>query len=256
MIFSALFLGVYLLLFDRRKLRISLKDFWIFACSGILCLAGFNCCYFYTVTSGYAAIGGVLLYTSPAFILFFARLFFNEKITFQKIIALLLMLSGCLLISGALFTGQAVPAMIFVAGIGSGLLYGLYSIFGKIALRKYDAATIVFYTFLTGSLCDLYFCTTPELMRAVIRQPSNLIWLSGCALICSVLPYILYTWGLKHTTAGRASILVAVEPLVCTLLGFGVYGEDFSLSKLAGISAVIAAIIILSLPQKTELISE
>ena len=81
MLFSALFLGGSLVVFDREKFKIAWKDLWLFIGSGIVCLVGFNCCYFYTVIRGYAAVGGVLLYTSPAFIMLFSALLFREKIT-------------------------------------------------------------------------------------------------------------------------------------------------------------------------------
>lgn len=248
MVFSALFLGVYLVVFDRGKLKISLKDLWIFLCCGIVCLVGFNCCYFYTVIRGYAAVGGVLLYTSPAFILLFSALLFKEKITRLKLIALALTVAGGVLVSGICNQQQSVPWTIVVSGVASGLLYGLYSIFGKIALRKYDTLTLVFYTFVSGSAGCLLAGDLPHTWEICRSQPDLLPYLAGCSIVCTVLPYFTYTWGLNQTTAGRASILVAVEPLICAVMGMAVYGEDHHWLKICGVAAILAAIMLLNLP--------
>ena len=252
MVFSAFFLGVYLLCFDREKLKISLKDIWMFIGSGILCLVGFNCCYFYTVIHGFSAVGGVLLYTSPAFILLFSALLFKEKITVLKLAALVLTLAGGVLVSGVYSEALSVPWRIVVSGVVSGLLYGLYSIFGKVALRKYDAVTVVFYTFLLGSIGCLARGDLPHTVTVCLNNPRLLPYLAGCSLVCTVLPFFLYTWGLNRTSAGRASILVAIEPLVCAVLGMCVYGEDHHWLRIGGVALILGAVILLNLPQRID----
>ena len=251
MLFSALFLGGYLVVFDRKKFKIAWKDLWLFIGSGIVCLVGFNCCYFYTVIRGYAAVGGVLLYTSPAFIMLFSALLFREKITKSKLAALLLTVSGGVLVSGIYNQQLSVPWGIVVSGVASGLLYGLYSIFGKIALRKYDTLTLVFYTFATGTAGCLLLGDLPHTLAVCCRQPDLLPYLIGCSVICTVLPYFMYTWGLNKTTAGRASILVAVEPLICAVMGMAVYGEDHHWLRICGVAAILSAIVLLNLPSAT-----
>lgn len=57
------------------------------------------------------------------------------------IIYLLLTLAGLVLVTGALSSGQMVPAAGIMFGIGSGLGYSLYSIFGKFLTPKYSAET-------------------------------------------------------------------------------------------------------------------
>src|SRR5690554_4590866 len=46
---TALFLILFLLFLDGEKLKIKLKDFWIFLGTGILSIAFFNICYFTTI---------------------------------------------------------------------------------------------------------------------------------------------------------------------------------------------------------------
>jgi len=194
MLFSALFLGGYLVVFDREKFKITWKDLWLFIGSGIVCLVGFNCCYFYTVIRGYAAVGGVLLYTSPAFIMLFSALLFREKITKLKLAALLLTVSGGVLVSGIYNQQLSVPWGIVVSGVASGLLYGLYSIFGKIALRKYDTLTLV-----------LHFCHRHSWLSAVGRFAAyigGLLPSTGFAAVSDRMQRDLYGTAVFHVYLG------------------------------------------------------
>ena len=47
-------------------------------------------------------------------------------------------------------------------------------------------------------------------------------------LMSTALPFGLYTMGLKHMEAGRASILASVEPLTSTVVGIAIFHEALS----------------------------
>ena len=59
-----LFIG--LLIFDRKKMRVRLRDFWCFLGTGIGSIVFFNYCYFTAVRMMSLAAAAVLLYTAPA----------------------------------------------------------------------------------------------------------------------------------------------------------------------------------------------
>lgn len=243
-LFAAIMLGVFLAVKCPSKLKIHLKDIWIFIGTGIISLFCFNLCYFYVISRGYAAVGGVLLYTSPVFIILLSALLFKERITAPKTIGLLLTLLGCFLVSGLSNSDQRLPLTILVSGIGSGFFYALYSIFGKFAMARYDALTITFYTFVFCATAIICMGVLPDTINTIRMDPRALLPTCGNALFCAVLPYFLYTWGLLKTTAGKASIIVAVEPVVCTILGLFIYKEHSSILQIIGIIAIITAIVL------------
>ena len=243
-LFAAIMLGSFLAVKKPSKLLVRIKDIWIFIGTGILSLFCFNLCYFYVIARGYAAIGGVLLYTSPVFIIILSALLFKEKITTLKIAGLVLTLLGCFLVSGLLGSNQRLPLNILLSGIGSGFFYALYSIFGKFAVKRYDALTITFYTFVFCAIAIICMGELPGTLRAFKSVPRALLPCCGNAFFCALLPYFLYTWGLLRTTAGRAAILVAVEPIVCTILGIFIYKEPTSSLQITGIIAIMLAIIL------------
>ena len=70
-------------------------------------------------------------------------------------------------------------------------------------------------------------------------------------LFTSVIPYLLYTYGLWATAPAKASILASVEPVAAMLFGSIFFGEKLTLSSLAGMALVLAAVALLSPKKKT-----
>lgn len=248
--FAMMFLLIYLLVTDKNKLKIQAKDLVYFIGTGMGSIVFFNYCYFQSIERiGGAAVPALLLYTAPVFVMVLSALFFRETITKKKIAALLLTLVGLGFVTGAFSGGERLSPAVLLLGLGSGLGYALYSIFSKFVIEKYDAVTITFYTFLIAALgaiplsgivfvVPLLFCT------------KGIVATIGLAFLCTVLPFLLYTKGLKRIEAGKASILATVEPLVATVVGVVFYKETFTLQKITGIFLVLLAVLVLNLQHK------
>ncbi len=246
---AAMLLTSYTVVFQRKKLRIKLRDLPLFVGTGIVSIVLFNCCYFYSMVKGEASVAVVLLYTSPVFIMLISRVVFCELFTRRKIAALLLTIAGCVCVSGFIGSGHSVTPLVFVIGIGSGLFYGLYTIFGKLALKKYDSLTVTVYTFIFGVLGSFPLSRVGDMTRIISGKPDILITCMVIGAFCTLLPYLLYTFGLKYAQAGKAAVLATAEPLVGAVIGITVLGEGTSPVKIAGIILILTAILLLSIKQ-------
>ena len=245
-IFTAVILLIFTLLKNPTDLKIKLKDMWCFAGTGIVSLTFFNYCYFYTIAHSQASIAVVLLYTSPIFVMLFSALIFKERITIKKFAALILCFTGCVLVSGIFNDTISISQRIMLLGISSGLFYALYSIFGIFALRKYNTLTVSCYTFFFAGFINLFTCRPFKIYETVCETPSILIIFLEISVLSTLLPYFLYTYGLKKTSAGTASMLVTTEPLTGALIGICIYNEPYDMLKIAGILSIFAAVILLS----------
>jgi hypothetical protein len=87
----------------------------------------------------------ILLYTSPIWIMLMSVLFFHEKLTRKKLIALTFAFAGCIMVSGVSGKRLTIPGLLI--GLGSGIGYGLYSILGTVALRRYSPYTVTAYAY-------------------------------------------------------------------------------------------------------------
>ena len=126
---STVLLGLFILIRDRSKFRIALRDFWIFIGTGLISFTLFTVCNQISMRLCSLSIAAALLYTSPAFILIFSAVIFRERFTSAKVIAIAVTVFGCFLVSGLLTPGAVISVPGILAGIASGLCYGLYSIF-------------------------------------------------------------------------------------------------------------------------------
>lgn len=243
---SALGYVCYLLVRDPSKLRIKRPAHLLyFVGTGVCSLAFFNFCYITCIGRAGVACAALLLYTAPVFVLVMSALLFHERITARGLAALLLTVVGCAGVAGVFSGGAALAPSALLWGLGAGFGYALYSIFGKYALRHYCPETITAYTAVFAAAATLPLAEPAKLMR-LAGQPAVLASGLGCALLCTVLAYLLYTAGLSGVPAGRAAVLSTAEPVVATVLGAVLLGERVTWDKLLGIVLVLGAIVVLS----------
>lgn len=244
---SVFIMFILLLVLKRDLLVIKLRDIWIFIGTGLLSLTFFSYCYFTTIVNCGAGIGVVLLYTSPIFVMLLSAVFFKEKITLKKLTALILTFIGCVLVAGIIGNGTRLSSVDFFIGLGAGFGYALYSIFAGFGVKKYSSITITFYTFVFSGLSLIVFVNPADLVKKVIIQPNNIwLYILGIALICTIIPYLCYTYGLGKLEKSKAAVLVTIEPLVGTLVGFFVYNENKGFFKIIGIILIFISVILLS----------
>ena len=174
-------------------------------------------------------------------------LFFHEKLTAQKIIALILAFGGCVLVSG--ISGGGLTLMGLLIGLGSGIGYGLYSILGTVALRRYTPYTVTTWTFIIVAIGSILISHPADLMAKISVAPSipGLLGFSLLtALVTAVIPFLAYTLGLRSVEASKAGILATVEPMVATLIGIFVLSEPLTLMSGIGVLLILAAVVILN----------
>jgi len=240
------FTGLYLLLFRRALFRVRLRDLWCFAGTGIGSLLFFSYCYFRTILLTSLSTAGVLLYTAPVFVMLMSAVFFREKLTARTLAALAMAVAGCVLVSGV-GTGEPLPARGLLLGLGSGLGYALYSIYGRCAInRGYGSLTITFYTFAFCAAGCAPLCGWGRLASVMASDASLWLWALSLSFVTGFAAYLLYTWGLERIESSRASILASVEPVVGTLVGIFVYGEALRPAAAAGVALVLGAVAVLS----------
>ncbi len=241
-------LAGFLALRDPGLLRLRPRDLPVLLGTGLVSLLLFSWCYFGAIEASGVAVAVVLLYTSPVFILLLSAVLFHEPRTGRKLLALALTAAGCVLVTGLLSSGDRIGLKALLLGLGSGLFYALYSIFGRIALRTLDTMTITVYTFFFAGIgaSVLSFFEGHAVSLSALLSPAGILSSLGIAFFACVLPYLFYTLGLSGVETGRAAILVTVEPAVGALIGFFVWHEEITAQKLLGIALIFCSILLLA----------
>lgn len=254
-IVTAIILTIYLSIKDKKKLIIEKKDIWYFMGTGIGSIVFFNICYFTTIQETTLSIASILLYTSPFFVIILSAIFFQEKITLQKLIALCIAFIGCILITGIIGTqGVKLTGYGILTGIGSGIGFSLYSIFGRIALKKYHILTVTSYTFIVATVALFPFSNVGEMFKIIKSNKLSLSNILLIGILSTLIPFLLYNKGLQNMEAGKASVMAFVEPVVATIVGIILYGERINIQNGTGIILIFLSLVLLnlSIPIKKE----
>lgn len=250
-VLAALIFSVIQLVKDPKGFRISLRDIPLFLGLGLGSILFFTVCYFTAISMMTLSTAAILLYTSPIWIMLMSLLFFHEKLTAQKILALVLAFSGCVLVSG--ISGGGLTLVGLLIGLGSGIGYGLYSILGTVALRRYSPFTVTTWTFIIAGIGSILISHPVDIVVRFAAAPSlpGLLGFSLLtALVTAVIPFLAYTLGLRHVEASKAGILATVEPMVATLIGIFVFSEPLTLMSGLGVLLILTAVVILNVFKK------
>ena len=248
---ALLFLGVGIFLYNKKLLRVRIKDLWCFVGTGIISIVFFNFCYFTTIQLTSLSVAAVLLYTAPVFVTVMSVFLFKEEFHIRKLAALIMAFVGCVLVTGVLSQTLALSVKGILLGLGAGFGYALYSIFGRYAIQKgYESLTISFYTFLFACFGFLPLIDVKHLVGCLKPEAECIALIIGMVLLTTVIAYLVYTLGLTYMEAGRASILASIEPVVATLIGFFLYKEKLSVMALGGVVLVLGSAVLVNLKTK------
>ncbi|MBQ6816782.1 MAG: EamA family transporter [Clostridia bacterium] len=246
-LFTILILFPIIFFYKRSLLKIKLKDIWCFLGTGVLSIVLFTFFYFTTITVSSLSLAAVLMYTAPFFMIFFAAVLFKEKITVLKIFACVIAFLGCMFVSG-IFNSGNFSLYALITGVLSGIFYALYTVFSRYALLKgYNTITITIYSFIFALFGCLPFINIKQTLTVTFFSFNNILTAVFIAFFCTILPYLLYTFGLKNTQTGVALITASVEPVVATIIGFIFFNEIPSINSIIGIVLVLTSVCILNL---------
>lgn len=227
----------------KEDARIKLKDLWIFAGTGIVSVVFFNFCYFNTIIFTSLSVAAVMLYTAPIFVMIISCVVFHDRITFKKAAAIIIAFLGCGVVTGVVNGVPAITVNGALFGLGAGVGYALYSIFGKLAVKRgYNSVTVTLYTFLMASLGVLPFCDLNRMIVTLSENPGILVLSFILILVTTFFPYIFYTAGLNGMEPGKAAVVACIEPVAATVVGWIAFSENPTLGTVFGVILVVFAI--------------
>ena len=236
-----------------KKARVySLKDFSSFCLFGIFSIATFFVAYQYAVKEGGAALASVLLYTAPAWVAIFSRIFFKLPLTKITCLAIGIALLGGIFISISpsevhldVNSEHSLPFLGIFFGLLSGFLYATHYVVTKKLLITYTSFTIYSYSSLVAALCLFPFTN--------IRFDIGLsAWLALISLgfICTYVAYWAYSESIKRLHPTKVAVLATLEPVTATLAAWIIWNESFSALGWLGALLILSTVIIFLIDDK------
>lgn len=189
-------------------------------------------------------------FTYPIFVTLGCVLFFHEKLSKQKIIALVIAMSGigCFFIeslNSASFNSSTLIGLILA--VASGVFFAFYIIFmDRSSLKSESPFKITFYVAITSSIAMfLYGTSTNQLALSSLTTKS---WIISAvfAFLCTVVALSLLQVGIKHIGASEAAVISTFEPITSVVFGVLLLNERITLLKIVACILIFVGVLILS----------
>ena len=189
-------------------------------------------------------------FTYPIFVTLGCVLFFHEKLSKQKIIALVIAMSGigCFFIeslNSASFNSSTLIGLILA--VASGAFYAFYIIFmDKSGLKSESPFKITFYVAIASSIGMFFYgISTNQLVLSSLTTKS---WIISAvfAFLCTVVALSLLQVGIKHIGASEAAVISTFEPITSVIFGVLLLNEKITPIKIVACILIFTGVLILS----------
>jgi len=241
----------------RQLLLVPRKQLPFLMIYGVL-LAVFNSLWTFSVALNGAAIATVLVYSSAGFTTLLGWWLLKEHLGWIKIVAVVMTMSGCLLVSGAINLSDWNSNLAgILTGFLSGLSYAGYSLMGKSASqRELNPWSTLIYTFAFAAFVFLAVNLLPFLkLPGTAVHATDLFWLGkdltgwGFLFLLAAIPTVagfgLYNVSLTLLPSSITNLIVTTEPVFTAILAYFLFGETFTTIQLQGSVTILAGVIFL-----------
>ena len=249
--FAALILNVMLICKGKgfKYYKISLRSYIVAAVTGVCSVFAMSAFYYASMMRTSAAVSVILLYTAPIFVMLMSLVIFKEKLSFKKIVAFVVAIVGCALVSGVA-SGVSVSAWGIIFGLLSGFSYSLYGVLAAVFLKR-NGEPLAFsaISFIFAAVVAVSVCAPADAVKTAVsvgNLPLLLMFFVIFGVCTAVLPFVCYTQGVAGLSPSLASILAFSEPLTAAVLGVFALGQPIDGFGVVGMVLVTCAIVILN----------
>lgn len=186
-------------------------------------------------------------YIYPVLVTAVCIIFFKEKISKEKIIAVILSTIGiCLFFEGDLSKN----VIGILLALFSGFTYGAHILFiDKSGIKGMYPIKFSFYSCLASSIFLFFFGIAT---KTLIFEMSVIGWLYTIlvSILVSVIASSLMPIGIKHVGSTVTSIVGMFEPITSVIMGILFLSEPFTVKNMIGSTFIIIAVLTLTLAKE------
>jgi len=231
-------------------LKVPKADFFRMTLLGVAGVAASNYLYYLAIQKTSVATAIVLQYTAPVLVLLYMVARGRQRATVQRTAAVGLAVVGSALAIGVVgASGLRLDPVGVMAALGAAVAFAFYNVAAHQILARYDRWIVLLYTTLTASL--FWLMVNPP-GKVVAAHYSGQQWgfLLAFAVLSVLMPFSFYFAGLQHLEPTRAIVSSCMEPVFSILLAAGLLAEGLRTVQVLGMVVVLAAIVIVQLPER------
>jgi drug/metabolite transporter (DMT)-like permease len=228
------------ILFVRREKFPRGKILLLLLGMGAIGYVGQSFSYLSAIKYSSAGLVALLLYLYPMFVFVLSVVFFHEKISWLKVLAIVIALTGTALIVDPK-GGQPLGILFSIA---AALIYSGYIIVGTNVTKQvspFQSSTVIFASagLVYGVLMSIngpHFPTTTL----------GWIHIAGIVLVATIIPVATFLAGLERIGPTNSAMLSTLEPVVTVLLAAWLFGEKLAWIVLVGGGLILVAVLLLT----------
>lgn len=236
--FAALLMTVILILRNERFPRG--RVLWQLIGMGALGYVGQSFSYLSAIKYASAGLVALLLYLYPIFVFILSVIVLSEKVSWLKVLALILALTGTALTvdpAGGQLNG-------ILLAISAALIYSVYIIVGTDVVKHVSAiqsSAVIF-----ASAAAVYGILM--IVNGAHLPSTNSGWVNiiGIVLVATVIPVATFLAGLERIGPTNAAMLSTLEPVVTVLLAAWIFDERLQAIVMLGGGLILIAVILLT----------
>lgn len=241
-----------LLLRGKRALHLPKRDFAWTVTIGVLGVAMSNYFYYLAIQKTNVATAITLQYTAPIWVLIYMVSRGIQRATMKRVISVALAILGIAIVVGLFSAGGfRVNVVGLLAAQIAAITFAFYNIGGSGLVTRHDRWTVVVNTFLGAALFWIVV-NPPWKIIAAHYSPAQWLFLCVFAITSILIPFSLYFAGLQHLDPTRAIVTSCLEPVFSILVAAVVLGELVGPMQILGIAMVLAATVLVQMPEGQE----
>jgi drug/metabolite transporter (DMT)-like permease len=252
---AALIMVLTLSLWKPPLLKIKAKDIGYFLVFGSVFMALMQLSYFLAISKIQVAAAILVQYLAPVIVAAFSMVFWHERVTCKKVLALCLSIAGCYLVVGGY-------SLALLSMNRSGILWALLSavafasttLLGEKGIQRHNPWTALTYALLFSAM-TLNVVQRPLLILSqayTMQQWGSILYI---VVFGTLIPFGLYLVGVNYIRSTRTIITATLEPIAAAFLAYFLLGEALSGLQITGGLSVIAAIAMLQWEREHDTLS-
>lgn len=237
--------GVVLLPFafseiKKRSLKLSVYDYLYLALLGAICVPLSMVLFQLGILHSNASTAAVLYSINPLFSIILAHFITDEYITKNKIVFIIFGLIGIFFIMRPWELQNGNTAIGFTFSILSALMFGFYSVLGKISVDKMGIITQTSISFIFGSffLLIIILITGKPVFSGVIENFATVLYVS---LFVTGLGYYSYFMAIKNSDVTTGSFAFFIKPAIAPFIAVIVLGDKILWNTYVGIAFILVS---------------
>jgi len=229
-------------------INLSGKDFTLAGLSGLFLALHFIA---WISSLGYTSIANsvVLVNTNPLWVGLFTFFMTGERLKASSVAGIIIGVAGGAIIGADDFAAGGEALLGDFLALSGGLCAAFYLLLGR-NLRS-RLSLIAYITLCYGSAAVfLWLAVLLCGLQITGYDTGTMASFFGLALISQLTGHTCFNWALKWFSPGLIAVALLGEPVGSSILAYIIFGEQFTLLKLAGGSLILAAIYISAAGEK------